>query len=55
MGFRGEALASIAAISKIIVITKTLDEEMGTKLLLEEGDVIKNESIGAPEIGRAHV
>ncbi len=47
MGFRGEALASIAAISKINVITKTADEEMGTKLQLEAGDIIKNEPIGA--------
>lgn len=47
MGFRGEALASIAAISKINVITKTAEEEMGTKLQLEAGDVVKNEPIGA--------
>ena len=48
MGFRGEALASIAAISKVEMITKTSDAEMGTKIVVEGGEVISKEECGAP-------
>lgn len=48
MGFRGEALASIAAISKTTMITKTASSEIGSKLTIEGGDIRKIEEIGAP-------
>ncbi len=48
MGFRGEALASIAAISKTTMITKTANAETGSKLTIEGGDIRKIEEIGAP-------
>ena len=34
MGFRGEALASIAAIAKVELVTKTKDAEMGTRIIV---------------------
>ena len=48
MGFRGEALASIAAIAKVELVTRTKDEEMGTKLIVEGGNIISKEECGAP-------
>ncbi len=38
MGFRGEALASICAVSNVEMITKTDDEEIGHKITLEGGE-----------------
>lgn len=43
MGFRGEALASVAAISKVLLITKNKDEDIGTKLIVEAGNIISKE------------
>ena len=43
LGFRGEALASIAFVSKIILITKTKDDECGTKTFLVNAEIQKQE------------
>ncbi len=48
MGFRGEALASIAAIAKVELVTKTKDAEMGTRIIVEGGDIVLKEECGAP-------
>lgn len=48
MGFRGEALASIAAIAKIEMITRTKNNETGTKVIVEGGRVLLKEECGAP-------
>ncbi len=47
MGFRGEALASIAAISKIELVSKTADEDMGYKVVFEGGDLIDKHEEGS--------
>ena len=46
MGFRGEALASIAAISNVEMISKTKEQEIGYKIVVEGGDVLEQEEIG---------
>ncbi len=47
MGFRGEALASIASISELTMLTRTA-EENGTKIIAEAGEIIKVDEIGLP-------
>ena len=44
MGFRGEALASIAAISQVEMKTRRLEEELGTELIIEGSEVKSQES-----------
>ncbi|MEG2110945.1 MAG: DNA mismatch repair endonuclease MutL [Anaerovoracaceae bacterium] len=48
LGFRGEALASIGAVTHTELITKTKDNTIGTKLLIHGGTVIQNQGIGCP-------
>lgn len=43
MGFRGEALASIASVSKIELKTKRIEDEIGTKIVIEGGKLITHE------------
>ena len=49
MGFRGEALASIAAVAQVELKTKRLDDETGTYIEIENSVVKKQEPIAAPE------
>ncbi len=48
LGFRGEALSSIAAVTQTELITKTADEELGTRYIIEGGKEISIEETGAP-------
>lgn len=49
LGFRGEALSSIAAVSQVELITKTKDAFMGAKYVIEGGKEVSIESVGAPD------
>jgi len=49
LGFRGEALASIAKVSGVIIYTKRREDSLGTELVLEAGEVIKKEDIAVDD------
>ena len=49
LGFRGEALASIAAVSRVDVFTKTKDNELGYSLSIEGGEVTYEDEAGCPD------
>ena len=46
MGFRGEALASIAAIANVEMVSKTQEQEIGYRVVVEAGNILEKEEAG---------
>lgn len=49
LGFRGEALASISAVSRVELLTKQKNDEYGTSYVIEGGNEVSNEQSGCPD------
>ncbi len=49
LGFRGEALAAISAVSRVELLTRTAGADFGTSVMLEGGVVQSQEETGCPE------
>ena len=48
MGFRGEALASIAAIARVELVSKTAEQQNGYKVIVEGGNILDKSETGCP-------
>ncbi len=49
LGFRGEALAAISAVSQVMVVSRAASDPAGTRLLLAGGHKTERETVGAPQ------
>lgn len=47
MGFRGEALSSISAVTNVEMITNTVNQEIGTKVVLSGGDIVSCDEVAS--------
>ncbi|HSD82415.1 MAG TPA: DNA mismatch repair endonuclease MutL [Anaerolineae bacterium] len=48
LGFRGEALASIASVAKVTCLSRVREETVGTRISIEGGSIVERSSVGAP-------
>jgi DNA mismatch repair protein MutL len=48
LGFRGEALAAISAVSRVTIVSRRRDEGAGVRLVLDGGEMVDREQVGAP-------
>jgi DNA mismatch repair protein MutL len=48
LGFRGEALASIAAVAEVELLTQAASEDVGSRVYLRQGQVVRRESESRP-------
>jgi len=48
MGFRGEALPSIASVARVEILTRTADQDIAKRLVIQGGEIIENSSAGGP-------
>ena len=49
MGFRGEALASISAIARVELVSKTEEQQNGYKVVVEGGNILDKSEVGCPK------
>ena len=48
LGFRGEALASIASVAKVTCVTRSREDTIGTRIVIEGGSIVDRSPVGAP-------
>lgn len=49
LGFRGEALSSVAAVSQVEMLTKTAEETVGTRIVIRGGETVSIDDAGCPD------
>ena len=49
LGFRGEALAAIASVSRVTIVSRAPDETAGTRLQMDGGHITSRDTVGAPQ------